>query len=219
MILNSKKLTKRLWAEAVNTICCNINRVYFRPGTSKTPYEIWRGKKPNLGYFHIFGSTCYILNDREQLGKFDAKSDVGVFLGYSNNSRAYRVYNMRTQTTMESANVVVDDFSDFVEYSKEDEIQNLMEDTDSDKNVTTQPEVATQSEGTIGSDNHVSTSKSNVTISSEQTSDELIVDIRDPSQKVPSSRVKKNHPTDLIIGDLEDGKVTRRRNINLVQFL
>ena len=42
-------------------------------------------KKPNLSYFHIFRSTCYILNDREQLGKFDAKSDVGVFLGYSNN--------------------------------------------------------------------------------------------------------------------------------------
>ena len=126
---------------------------------------------------------------------------------------------MKTQTIMESTNIVIDDFSDFAEYSKEDEIQSLIENTDSDKNVATQPDVATQHEGTIGSDNHISIPKSDVTTSSEQTSNEPTVDIRDPVQKEPSSRVKKNHPTDLIIGDLEDGKVTRRRNINLVQFL
>ena len=70
VMLNSKKLSTRFWAEAVNTTCYTINKVYLRPGTSKTPCEIWKSKKPNLGYFHIFGSTCYILNDREQLGKF-----------------------------------------------------------------------------------------------------------------------------------------------------
>ena len=63
-------------------------------------------------HFHVFGCTCYILNDREQLGKFQAKSDKSVFLGYSINSRAYRVFNLRTKTIMESINVVVDDFAD-----------------------------------------------------------------------------------------------------------
>lgn len=58
----------------------------------------------------FFGSVCYILNDRDQRGKLDAKSDEGVFLSYSPNSRAFRVYNKRTQTVMEFANVVVDDF-------------------------------------------------------------------------------------------------------------
>ena len=98
----------------------------------KTPYEIWRGKKPNLSHFHIFGSKCYILNDREHLGKFDSKSDEGVFLGYSNDKRAYRVYNMRTQTILEFANVVVDYFNNFLEFSKQEEITNL-----SDENVKT----------------------------------------------------------------------------------
>ena len=55
----------------------------------------------------------------EHLGKFNCKSDFGLFHGYSNNSRAYRVYNMRTQTIIESTNVVVDDFNDFSEFSKE----------------------------------------------------------------------------------------------------
>ena len=70
VILNSKKLSTRPWAEAVNTSCYTINRVFLRHGTNKTSYEIWKGKKPNLNHFHVFGCTCYILNDREQLGKF-----------------------------------------------------------------------------------------------------------------------------------------------------
>ena len=67
------------------------------------------------------------MNDRENLGKFDSKSDIGVFLGYANNSKAYRVYNMRTQNIMESVNVVVDKFCDFFEFSKEDAISSLIE--------------------------------------------------------------------------------------------
>ena len=75
----------------------------------KTSYEIWREKKPKVKYFRIFGSKCYILNDRENLEKFDAKSDEGIFVGYSTNSRAYKVYNKCTKTVMESINVVIDD--------------------------------------------------------------------------------------------------------------
>ena len=78
-------------------------------GTKKTSYEIWNEKKPKVKYFWVFGSKCFILNDRENLGKFDAKSDEGIFLGYSVNSQAYRVYNKRTKTIMESINVVIDD--------------------------------------------------------------------------------------------------------------
>ena len=73
-----------------------------------TPYEIWRGKKLNLKHLHEFESTCFVLNDREHMIKFDSKCDEGVFLGYSLNSRAYMVYNKRLKIVMESANVVVD---------------------------------------------------------------------------------------------------------------
>ena len=87
-----------------------------------TPYEIWNGRNPNLSYFHIFGSVCYSLNDQKQHDKLDAKSDEGVLLGYSNNSRAYQVYNKITRTIMESANVVVDDFKEAVRMTPDDEI-------------------------------------------------------------------------------------------------
>ncbi|KAK0605240.1 hypothetical protein LWI29_024494 [Acer saccharum] len=111
VMLNSKKVPRNLWAEAVNTACYVSNRVFKRPGTKQMSYELWKGKKPNVSYFHTFGSKCYILNDRDHLGKFDAKSDVGLFLGYAINSRAYRVFNLTTKTIMESINVKIDDLS------------------------------------------------------------------------------------------------------------
>ena len=81
----------------------------FRPDSKKTSYELWRGNKPVVKYFRIFSSDCYILRNRENLEKFDAKSNKGYFLGYSSTSRAYRVYNLRTKTIMESSNVVIND--------------------------------------------------------------------------------------------------------------
>jgi len=58
--------------------------------------------------------VCYILNDKEQLGKFASRSDEGIFLGYSTNSSAYKVYNKRTKTISDSVNVVFDDKARFV---------------------------------------------------------------------------------------------------------
>ena len=59
--------------------------------------------------FGIEVGVTFILNDWENLGKFDAKSDEGIFLGYSTTSRAYRIFNKRTKAVMESINVEIDD--------------------------------------------------------------------------------------------------------------
>jgi hypothetical protein len=71
-----------------------------------------KGRKPIVKHFHVFGSKCYILADIEQRQKLDPKSDEEIVLGYSTNSRAYRVFNKRTKTMMESINVVINDCSD-----------------------------------------------------------------------------------------------------------
>ena len=100
-MLHNKDVARNLWREAVNTTCHTVNRVYFRPGTKKTPYELWKRRKPNVKYFRIFGSTCFILKDRENVGKFDSWNDEEIFLGYSSTSKAYWVYNKRTIKVME----------------------------------------------------------------------------------------------------------------------
>ncbi|GJW62117.1 retrovirus-related pol polyprotein from transposon TNT 1-94 [Tanacetum coccineum] len=64
-----------------------------------------RGRKLTLEYFRVFGSKCFILNTKDYLTKFDLKSYEGVFLGYSQNSKAYLILNKHTRKIEESLNV------------------------------------------------------------------------------------------------------------------
>ncbi|KAG7559347.1 Nucleic acid-binding OB-fold [Arabidopsis thaliana x Arabidopsis arenosa] len=66
-MMHGNQVPQRFWAEAINTSCYIINRVYVRRDSMKTPYELWKGKTPNLSYFHVFGCRCYILNDKDYL--------------------------------------------------------------------------------------------------------------------------------------------------------
>ncbi|GKC09884.1 retrovirus-related pol polyprotein from transposon TNT 1-94 [Tanacetum coccineum] len=81
------RLPEFLWAEAVATACFTQNRSIINTRHNKTPYELLRGRKPNVEYFHVFGSLCYPTNDRDDLGKMKPKADIGVFIGYSETSR------------------------------------------------------------------------------------------------------------------------------------
>ena len=76
----------------------------------KTPYELFKGRRPVLSHIKVFGCKCFILNNgKENLGKFDGKADEGVFLGYDIQSHAYMVYNKRLMTVEESMHVVFDE--------------------------------------------------------------------------------------------------------------
>ncbi len=112
-MLCESNLPKYFWGEAINTSCHILNRVLLRPIIKKTPYELWKNRKPKVNYFHIFGCRCFVHNNgKDNLGKFDSKSDEGIFLGYSTTSKAYRVFNKRTLVIEESIHVVFDDSSD-----------------------------------------------------------------------------------------------------------
>ena len=167
----------------MNTACHVHNRVTLRKGTTTTLYELWKGRKPTVKYFHVFGSKCYILADREQRRKMDPKSDEGIFLGYSTNSRAFRVFNSRTNSVMESINVVIDDGLTPKVLDEEPDVETSAEQIDTPVDVN-----ETESEKEVSD--------------TDQT----------PANKGPSIRVQKNHPKELIIGDLDKGITTRRSN-------
>ena len=61
-----------------------------------------------MKYFHVFGAKCFTLKDDEQLGKFESKAHEGIFLGYSLESKAYRVYVIDHKKVIESMNVTFD---------------------------------------------------------------------------------------------------------------
>jgi hypothetical protein len=109
IMMHETKLAKYFWAEAVNTACYIQDRIYIRPILNKITYELFRGRKPSISYFHQFGCTCYILINKVYLKKFDAKACKRIFIGYSKRSKASRVYNSETNTVEESIHVRFDD--------------------------------------------------------------------------------------------------------------
>ena len=111
-MLHENNLPTYFWVEAVNTSCYLLNRVLIRLSLDKTPYELWKNKKPNISYFKVFESKCFILNTKDNLGKFDIKSSIGIFLGYSLSSKTYRVFNKKTMVVEESIHVVFDESYD-----------------------------------------------------------------------------------------------------------
>ncbi|GJR17002.1 ribonuclease H-like domain-containing protein [Tanacetum coccineum] len=99
------KLPTTFWTEAVSTACYVQNRVLVVKPHNKTPYELFRGIKPAIGFMKPFGCHVTILNTLDKLGKFDGKSDEGFFVGYSLSSKAFRVYNIRTRKVQENLHV------------------------------------------------------------------------------------------------------------------
>nr|GFC67684.1 integrase, catalytic region, zinc finger, CCHC-type, peptidase aspartic, catalytic [Tanacetum cinerariifolium] len=75
----------------------------------------------------MFGCRCYLLNDYEDVGKLKAKGDIGVFVGYSKESAAFRIYNKRTRKIHESVNVNFDEISEMTskQFSLEPGLSNL----------------------------------------------------------------------------------------------
>nr|GEU43305.1 retrovirus-related Pol polyprotein from transposon TNT 1-94 [Tanacetum cinerariifolium] len=94
-----------MWAEAIHTACYTQNRSLIRLRYNKTPYNLMRDKKPDLSYIHVFGSLCYPTNDSEDLGKLDAKANIGIFVGYAPAKKGFRIYNRRTWKIMETIHV------------------------------------------------------------------------------------------------------------------
>nr|GEX29773.1 uncharacterized mitochondrial protein AtMg00810-like [Tanacetum cinerariifolium] len=94
------------WAEAVNTSCYVQNKVLVTKPQKKTPYELLHGRTPSIGFMRPFGCPVTILNTLDPLGKFKGKVDEGFLVGYSVNSKAFRVFNSQTHIVQETLHVI-----------------------------------------------------------------------------------------------------------------
>ena len=192
-MLHNKDVARNLWGEAVNTACHSVNMVYFKPDTKKSSYELWKGRKPNVKYFRILGSSCFILKDKEIVGKIDSRSNEGIFMGYSSTSKAYRVYNNRTKKVMEIVNVVIDEASESgsEKISKEipkeilppepKDVQELVDQEPASPSTPATPSVV---KGSVG----MPTS----------------LDSETHEEKGSFSRIKLNHPLEVVMGNMNE---------------
>nr|GFB81797.1 retrovirus-related Pol polyprotein from transposon TNT 1-94 [Tanacetum cinerariifolium] len=93
------------WAEAVNTACYVLNRVLVTKPHNKSPYELLHSRTPSIGFMRPFGCHVTILNTLDPLDKFEGKVDEGLLVRYSINSKAFRLFNIRTRIVQETLHV------------------------------------------------------------------------------------------------------------------
>nr|XP_009587335.1 uncharacterized protein LOC104085085 [Nicotiana tomentosiformis] len=173
-------------------------RCLIRPILKKTPYELWKGKKPNIGYFHPFGSKCFIQNNgKDNIGKFDPRSDEGIFIGYSINSRSFRVYNKRTLAVEDSVHVIFDENNSVAEK----EITAGDEDTSQEVSQTNKPQKSIDIPAIL----------------KESTNEPVIIPAEPQKESTTSTvgtqpnelRSEPEYPKKFIIGDPREGIKTR----------
>nr|GFC07836.1 hypothetical protein [Tanacetum cinerariifolium] len=158
-MLSAAKIPLFFWAEAIATACFTQNRSLVIPRHEKTPYHIINDQKSLVKFFHIFGSTCYIVRDGENLDKMKEKGDECIFVGYSNQSRAYRVFNKRTKVIMESIHVNFDELpqmaSDQISSDPASECQTMALNHDSLTPAIQRRENVTQADRTVTTSNEL----------------------------------------------------------------
>ena len=108
-MLAEKNLPKTFWAEAVYTVVYLLNRCPTKSLQDKTPIEAWSKRKPSAKHLKVFGSICYVHIPTAKRHKLEVKSEIGIFVGYSSQSKGYRVYNPKTKKIMISRDVKFDE--------------------------------------------------------------------------------------------------------------
>ncbi|GJV93279.1 retrovirus-related pol polyprotein from transposon TNT 1-94 [Tanacetum coccineum] len=116
-MLSASKLPLFFWAEAIATACYTQNRSIIIPTHEKMAYHIINDRKPSIKHLHIFGCTCYLTRDGENLDKMKEKGDPCILVGYSTQSKGYRVYNKRTRLIVESIHLRFDEIKEMQETS------------------------------------------------------------------------------------------------------
>ncbi|GKC15556.1 retrovirus-related pol polyprotein from transposon TNT 1-94 [Tanacetum coccineum] len=116
-MLSASKLPLFFWAKAIATACYTQNRSIIIPTHEKNAYHIINDRKPLIRHLHIFGCTCYLTRDGENLDKMEEKGDSCILVGYSTQSKGYIVYNKRTQLIVESIHIKFDEIREMTETS------------------------------------------------------------------------------------------------------
>ncbi|GKB50851.1 putative ribonuclease H-like domain-containing protein, partial [Tanacetum coccineum] len=211
-MLADSKLPTTFWAEAVNTACYVQNRVLVVKPHNKTPYELFRGRTPVLSFMGPFGCHVTILNTLYYLGKFEGKSDEGFFVGYSLNSKAFRVYNIRTRKVEENLHIR------FLEDKP------IITGTNSNDLVGTEKSIGAghSSKETGSSQDYIlmplwkdgslfDSSLKNASNDEPQPSMDICnITTTNPVPSTLNTRIHKDHSLDHVIGDVQSGVKTRR---------
>jgi hypothetical protein len=107
-MLDEHRTPMRFWADAISTAYYISNRIFLRSILHLTPFELRFGRNPSVSHLRHFGCKCFVLK-YGNLDKFESHSSDGILLGYTSHGRSYRVFNLETNTVVESCDVTFDE--------------------------------------------------------------------------------------------------------------
>jgi hypothetical protein len=107
-MLDEHGTPRRFWADAINTACYISNRIFLHSILHLTSFELCFGREPSVSHLRPFECKCFVLK-RGNLDKFESRSSDGILLGYTPHGRSYRVFNLETNTVVESCDVTFDE--------------------------------------------------------------------------------------------------------------
>ncbi|KAJ0851519.1 putative RNA-directed DNA polymerase [Helianthus annuus] len=113
-MMNIKRLPNNYWAEAIACATYILNRTITKTRPNVTPYEAWYGVKPNVEHLKIFGCLAYVHVPKQHRDKLNEKTEKAVFVGYSEHSKGYKLYNPQTNKIIISRDVVFDEDKQWV---------------------------------------------------------------------------------------------------------
>ncbi|KAJ9557840.1 hypothetical protein OSB04_012454 [Centaurea solstitialis] len=228
-MLNASGLPLTFWAEVVSSACYTQNRSLVVKRYERTPYQLLYNKRPNIKLFYVFGCKCYVLNDREPIGKFDPKGDDAIFIGYAWDSVSYIVYVPKTKVVVVSTNVKFDDTFQVIQDKFTDELKIQAEES---PNATVAEDLERLFHDwyeDFDDSNRASVNPDRASVNAGRASDNVTrasaEQIESPSStKINSTFVlpyaikwSKDHPQSQIIGDPSEG-VKTRENVNYYLF-
>uniref|UniRef100_A0A2N9HAG0 Integrase catalytic domain-containing protein n=1 Tax=Fagus sylvatica TaxID=28930 RepID=A0A2N9HAG0_FAGSY len=79
------------WGDALLTAAYILNRVPSQ-SVSSTPYELWKGEKPNLEHLRPWGSAGFVHSTAHKYGKLGPRARKHIFIRYSDSSKGYVMY-------------------------------------------------------------------------------------------------------------------------------
>jgi len=91
-MFHDQDLPMYLWAESTRTTVYVQNKMPHRALGNKSPEELFTGKKPEVRHLRIFGCPVYVHIAKEKRSKLDPSGKKGIFVGYSESSKGYRVH-------------------------------------------------------------------------------------------------------------------------------
>jgi hypothetical protein len=111
-MLDEHSTPRHFWVDAISIACYILNRIFLCLILHLTPFELRFGRKPSVTHLRPFGYKCFV-QKFGNLDKFESRSSDDILLGYTPHGRSYRIFNLETNTFVESYDVTFDETASY----------------------------------------------------------------------------------------------------------